>query len=175
MRTKLALLVVCVTTLLLRAEEAVMVEARILEAPPRLNVTKADCEKPAGQQKRALHILSAPRLVTPSGVPARLFVGQSIPVRMVGEPALTNLQVGIELRLLSTVEGDLVRYALSTVVTRREHLDMTPGRETAELSAWEHHSSGICKSGESVLLSSRGAQEDRKLYVYLTFRKSPAR
>jgi hypothetical protein len=153
----------------LRAEEGVVVQAKIIEAPLSAQLSKADCESKDGLNKRGVQVLSAPRVLTRSGAPACVFVGQILPVPSVGQAGLTNVQAGLELKILPTLEGDVIKYTVSVLVRKQERIDATPGHEQAEISSREYHGSGSCRSGESVLLPTRGLQDNRKLYVYLSF------
>jgi hypothetical protein len=171
MKTKpqLVLLLSFLTGLSLPAQDFVLIQAKVIETEPRVKLTKADCKSKAGLEKRGVHVLSTWRGLVESGTPVKIFVGQLIPVDGLETTLVTNVHVGVELNILPTVEGDSIKYLAHALVRKHEHSDATRGQPLAEFSARECYYSGSCKNGESVLLSSRGLQDNRKLYLHLAF------
>ncbi len=169
MKPILAVVVLMVALLSLAGSEAIKVEAKFIEAPAKLKVTAADCANKSFLEKRGVQVLSAPKVLTRSGVEARVFVGQDRPVRgPVGEPP-QMVPEGIALSIVPKWEGQKIRFSGNAVVRRAEETASAPGCDLTEFTATELHFSGTCKHGESVLLSPRATSSAQRVHVFLTF------
>lgn len=157
-----------VFSLALHGQEAILIEAKFIEASPGLKLTKADCERKGGLSQREVEVLSRPRITTSSGVPAAVFIGETVPVVAGGETSLTNVQAGLELSIRPWVDGDTIKYTAHALSRRREQVEGAPGKERAEFSTREYYFADSCKSGESVFLSTRSVHDNRRFYIYLT-------
>ena len=166
--------VLCLLALPLLAEDTILVEAKVIEAPAGLKLTKADCESPAFLKKKGIGLMSRPRVLTTSGVPATVFVGRSVKVRIPesGERGTPPVGDGMELRILPTLDGDRIKFAASLTVRKLVHEDPTEGREVAEFSTREQFIAGECKSGEAMLVSSQAVHDQRRLHCYFVLSKA---
>ncbi len=177
MKTTLLVLSVSLLSLPLLAQDGILVEAKIIESPAGLKLTRANCESAAFVKKKGLKILSAPRLQTSSGIPATVFVGQSIPVRSPDDGTLKQLPQGegVQMKILPKLEGDKIKYAGSVTVRKLEHAGVNAGCEETEFSTCEHYFAGECRDGDSVLVNSRGIHGERTITVCLAFKGLPDR
>jgi hypothetical protein len=157
----------------LYAQEQLRVDAKLIEAPAGVKLTPADCVFEGGLEKRGAHLLSRPRIITTSGTPATVFVGQTFPVLDAEDKLQTNVQTCIEFQIAPRVEGDMIHYTASALVRTAAPQTQARGPVQAEFLTREYYFSGACKSGEAVLISTRSIHANRTLLFHLTFTRLP--
>ncbi len=171
MRISLTAVLFSLVALAGAAHADIKIEARFIEVPANLKVTKADCTNRAFLSTKGVQLLNSPRALTHSGVEARISVGQNMPVPgLEGQPS-RMVSTGVELAILPKEEGTKIRFAGCAMIRSPQKGLPVSGFKLAEFSVDELYFSGTCQDGESILLSGRGVENKRQLYLHLTFTK----
>ncbi len=169
------LLLLIITSLLLPAQENILVEAKFVEFPANQAFTKADLAGNAFAKKPGVDFLSSPRVLTASGQAATLNVGNEHKVPDAERGGQRSLTSGIELKILPTADGGNVKYSAAATIRQPEGAQKTKAGKVTEFSTRECFLEGMATPGEPILITCKGIHKDRKVAIVLTFAIEPKR
>jgi hypothetical protein len=151
------------------AEDTIKVETKIIDGPATLKLSKADFETRAILEYPGLNMLTAPRMTLVNGKSGTISVQETRSVRSAEDNKEMRVPTGIQLKIFPTATEANIAFTANITVRDFEGEDKTRLAEETEFSTREFYFSGNCADGGSVLVTSKGIHNNRRLSLYLVF------
>ena len=148
------------------AEDQILVEAVIVKHPASLTVTKDTWESGKIGNKRGVEVLSRPRLLTRSGEETSITIG----LEQSGSSS-NRILVGPELRVTPRLEEGIVAFTGSASVREPKGSQPISDGQMTEFLQQQYYFNGSARTGETLVLTSKGVHEKKRISLILKFTK----
>jgi beta-lactamase regulating signal transducer with metallopeptidase domain len=148
----------------------ILVEARVIEAPPNVEIPDDPSKVTSG---KGINVLSSPRVVTGIGEEAEIFVGKEQPANAALDPT-DYLRTGITMRVKPDVKDGRIAYTVRLTMSDLVHSEANDTQTINETSSGDLHVSGTAKDGEGTWFHLHQYRSDRKvsvISVWLRFKR----
>jgi hypothetical protein len=156
------------------AAETIRVDAKIIDGPAALLLTKRDFETKARLKYPDLNVLTAPSLVTFDGQSGVITIQENRPVRTAKDDTEIQIPSGVQLKVLPKLNGERIDFTANVTVRNLEKSEKTATGEEVEFSSREFYFSGSCKEGAAVVVRSKGIHNNRRVSLFLVFSRPKA-
>lgn len=147
------------------AQNSVTVQTKFIEHPADVALTKEP------ETQRGVDVLTAPKASTASGRVLVVSVTDDSRVPAVKSDGEEVLKNGPELMIRPTVDGDRITFRAVATVRVPEGVQAVSGGQVSEFSSREYYFTGSAKSGETVVVTSKGVHNDKRVSFALTLTK----
>jgi hypothetical protein len=151
------------------AEDTIRVETKIIDGPASLKLSKSDFETRAILQYPGLNMLTAPRMTLINGKSGTISVQETRSVRSAEDNKEMRVPTGVQLKIFPTATEEKIAFTANITVRDFEGEDKSRLAQETEFSTREFYFSGDCADGGSVLVTSKGVHNNRRLSLYLVF------
>ena len=151
------------------AEDTIRVETKIIDGPASLKLSKSDFETRAILEYPGLNMLTAPRMTLINGKPGTISVQETRSVRSAEDNKEMRVPTGVQLKIFPTATEDKIAFTANITVRDFEGEDKSRLDQETEFSTRKFYFSGDCADGGSVLVTSKGVHNNRRLSLYLVF------
>ena len=156
---------------LARSEDIIHVDAKIIDCPAVLKLSKPDFEGSNLLLYPGLNVLSAPRMILLNGKSGSIAVQEQRSVRSADDEKEMRVPTGVQLKVFPRASDGQIAFTANVVVRDFEGEDKSQLAQETEFSTREFFFSGSCADGGSVLVNSKGIHNNRRLSLYLVFKR----
>lgn len=159
------------------AQDAVTVEAKFIEHPADLVISKETWQRGEVLKHRGVNVLCAQAVTTTGDRPASIKAVDLHAVPSGGTPTdhgswQRKVETGHELQVQLTLRGEIIDF--SGTATIRQFNGVKPAGDVvvSQFTSREFYFGGTTKNGEALVLPSMVISEDKQLTVVLIFTKT---